>query len=97
MKIRINNFGFWCKDEADYLRFCKIVDDPEQFAPSYQAWLDRAEKVLDASAKQGIIIIKVNADPDEFVEWCNVNACRPNQSSRMKFAAIKGDSKRGYG
>jgi len=96
-RIRLNNFGFWIKDEPDYLRFRQIVDDPAQLGDSYATWLDSAKKITDAAQKQRIIIIKVNADPDAFLTWCKANSRRPDQRSRMRFAIIKGTSKRGYG
>jgi hypothetical protein len=85
----LNQAVFWYKDEATYLRFREIIEDKAQIACPYSAWVALAQKQIDTIAKQGVFLVKINADPDEFVQWCEINACPPNQRARQVFAAMK--------
>ena len=85
----LNQAVFWYKDETTYLRFREIIEDKAQISCPYPTWVALAQKQIDAIAKRGVILVKINADPDEFVQWCKVNTCSPNQRARQVFAAMK--------
>ncbi|HEY3762162.1 MAG TPA: hypothetical protein VGN23_10495 [Verrucomicrobiae bacterium] len=93
----LNNAVFWYKDEATYLRFREIIEDKAQISCPYAEWVALAQKQIDALAQKRIILVKVDADPDEFVQWCKVNSRPPNQAARQLFATIKLDGKFGRG
>jgi hypothetical protein len=80
-----------------YLRFREIIEDKAQISIPYSTWVADSQKKIDALAKKGVFLIKINADPDEFVAWCKVNAYPPNQQARMRFAVIKYAANMGYG
>ena len=87
------NGVFWCKDEADWKRFREIVADPETLNISYDEWLKLSQSRFDELVKAGIptgsLFIKVKADPDAFIKWCQINSHPLNQKSRMLYAVEK--------
>lgn len=93
----MKNGLFWYKDEAAYLRFREIVEDKAQLAAPYADWVIKAEELINEVATRGIILVKVKADPDEFIRWCNVNSCRPDSLARRNFAIAKVDAIIGNG
>lgn len=85
----LNQAVFWYKDEPTFLRFREIIEDKAQIACPYSTWVSLAQKKIDAAAKQGVVLIKIKADPDEFLQWCKVNSYAPNQRARQTFAVMK--------
>jgi hypothetical protein len=78
---------FWYRDEVTYQRFREIIEDKGQLASPYATWLANAEKFIKEGSRQGIITIKIVADPNAFVDWCRVNSKAPNSSARSEYAA----------
>ena len=93
----LNQALFWYKDEATYLRFREIFENDAQLSLPYSQWVAVVNKQIDEIAKRGIILVKIEADPNEFVAWCNINAYPPNQRARTVFAAVKLRDKFGHG
>jgi hypothetical protein len=97
MKHRIRNGLFWYKNEATYLRFREIISDPEQIASPYSKWVSDTEEKIEGFAKRGIHLVKIKADPDEFLAWCKINSRKPDGRARSIFAGIKFSSVIGNG
>jgi hypothetical protein len=85
----LKNGVFWYRDEATYLRFREIIEDKERLASPYDAWAIKAQKVINDKAKQGVFLIKIKADPDEFIAWCKINSRPLDSPARMEFAMMK--------
>jgi len=60
----------WYKDEATWRRFKDLCEDKDQFGTSYQDWVTNAQRKLDELARQGINLIKIESDPEQFSAWC---------------------------
>jgi len=93
----LKNGVFWYRDEPTYLRFRDIIEDNHQIAMPYQEWVIKSQQFIDDKAKQGVFIIKINAEPDEFVRWCEINCAKPDYRARMAFAMEKVNSIIGSG
>ena len=89
MAINLKNGVFWYRDEVTYLRFREIIDDPQQISMTYAEWVVLSDKVIQEQAKKAVFLIKIKADPDEFIEWCNINSRRPDSHARMAYAALQ--------
>ena len=85
----LKNGVFWYRDEAAYLRFREIIEDKYKLVSPYEDWVIKAQKVIDDAAKKGLFLIKIKADPDEFINWCKINSCKPDHKARIAFAAMK--------
>ena len=80
---------FWIRNESDFNRLLQIVIDPDNFGESYVAWVQSANQMLEVQRRQGLVLTKIYADPDEFAEWCRVNSRSPDRQSRILYAAQK--------
>ncbi|HEY1662333.1 MAG TPA: hypothetical protein VGI03_07935 [Verrucomicrobiae bacterium] len=89
VSMNLKNGLFWYRDEATYLRFREIIDDKDQLVSPYSVWVAKAEKFIEEKAEQGTFLVKIKADPDEFVSWCNINSRKPDGRARMLFAIEK--------
>jgi len=85
----LKNGLFWYRDEATYLRFREIIEDKDRLVSPYDAWVIKAQKVIDDAAKQGMFLIKIKADPDEFIAWYKINSRPLDGTARMEFAMMK--------
>lgn len=88
MKIRSNNAAFWCKDELTFVRLSKVMVD-DGWPTTYSGWLENANKFIAAAQKKGLIVTKIEADPDEFSSWCRVNSRPADGGSRIRYAVEK--------
>ena len=88
MKIRSNNASFWCKDEATFIQLSSFMEK-DNWPATYAQWLKNANKFTTAMLKQGIILTKIEADPDEFSAWCRLHSRPADSKSRCFYAAEK--------
>jgi hypothetical protein len=79
----------WFYDEANYRRFKEICEDGNKFPATYAAWLEVATKKTAAVARANGAIRKIQADPDDFLLWCKINAVAPNQVGRTRYASVR--------
>lgn len=85
----------WFKDRDTYLRFQKMCPD---MTNTYDQWVDLAAKqVLALERDMGIVMVKVEAAPEEFATWCEVNSRSHDGRSRAAYAGIKGRESRKIG
>ena len=70
--------------EADWPRWRSI--DPD-FQPDYDHWLRRIESAIREFEAQGVRVVKVDVDVDEFLIWATVsNGGRVDSQTRAAFA-----------
>ena len=73
----------WMRKE-DWPRWLAI--DPD-FQPDYNHWLKRMEATVKQFEDKGTLLEKVIINPDEFVEWCDVNGYKVGSKARSTYAA----------
>ena len=56
---------------------------------TYAEWVKNSQNYTAAMLKQGVILTKIEADPDEFSAWCRLHACKADRSTRSRYAAEK--------
>ncbi|HKJ30895.1 MAG TPA: hypothetical protein VKA34_03665 [Balneolales bacterium] len=78
----------WWKPEQ-WERAKEICIDGDDFEPDYQEWKKMAERKLIELHQQGINIVKVEIDLDEFINWCNENGKSTDGNARTEFVALK--------
>ena len=79
---------FWFRDSADYERMRSLAEDGDTFFSSYSQWLQAAEKAFKQMQKTGRVI-KVEADIDDYISWCNHTGRSINSKSRVAYANAK--------
>jgi hypothetical protein len=73
--------------EADYLEIIRIMDDAQNFNPTFAGWeekMRRRESELNAS---GISTIRAIIDPKAFPGWCALRGLKVDSYARQRFAA----------
>lgn len=78
----------WFRQE-DWPRWCAM--DPG-FQPDYEHWRERIEEAFARYQAEGVPVVKVTLDPDEFLEWSRGNNAGVGTKARATFAAFKGQS-----
>jgi hypothetical protein len=80
--------------EDDYGEIRKIMSDPVRFPKTFQAWLVRTNREVEALRLHGHSVQRMKIDPGAFVAWCERKRRGRNLRSRLDFAAslLVGDS-----
>ena len=81
------HFAPWYRRE-DYALIREVMEDGEDAFPlTFDEW-ERNER--EAAKREGIIIIPVFIDPDEFFSFCNRRKIPLNKTTRAGFANSRG-------
>jgi len=91
MKLNNNQAVFWCRDETDFMRMKQVMADPETWPKTYAEFAADGEELIAKAWKQGVLITKVEADPDAFVTWCKVEGRQPDRRARIMYAVQQFD------
>ena len=78
----------WYTPET-WARICETATDRDRLEPTYDEWVQMAEKSLRNMADAGIIPFKVMIDADEFFAWCQSHEKQNDGGSRAQFASFK--------
>lgn len=79
----------WYKDEATYFRFPELCVDKEQFFDSYAEWLVSAQKKVKDRQQEGLLVQKIDTDPDQFALWCRSSSRKRDGTARAAYAALQ--------
>ena len=86
MKLRNNSALFWCGSEQGFLRMKEVMSDPDVWPKTYADFVHMADELVEAAKKKGILLTKIDADPDAFLAWCQVKSCAPDRGARQLYA-----------
>jgi len=84
---KVCSIPYYRNDQYDRLREVSI--DKETFSISYDEMLSITESKHKEMEKKGFLVVKIDVEIDELVEWCNLNCVKINPESRTKFALYK--------
>jgi hypothetical protein len=70
----------------DYPVLLKLFSDPDKLPTTYDAWLERAERVEGQCQKAGFGVAKIWIRPVPFAAWCKERNVSPDQMARLTFA-----------
>ena len=81
-------------DRRDYPVLLKLFSDPDKLPATYDAWLDRAERVERQFKRAGFAVARIWIRPVAFAAWCKERNVSPDQRARLTFAneAARGNS-----
>jgi hypothetical protein len=71
------NFAPWYRRE-DYALVREIMDDGDALPLTFDEWEKNAESERGAAKREGVSIIPVFVDPDEFFTFCKEKKISPN-------------------
>lgn len=85
--MKIHKTGMAWYQPNDYERLKQIFSDGDKLPATYEQWLQKAENGIAQLRRDGHVIVKVNLNPDTFIEWCRVRGLDVNSDSRRRFAS----------
>jgi hypothetical protein len=77
----------WARKE-DYPALLSIFEDADDLPPTWERFIERAEKMEQSYKDQGYIVERVYMDPETFSDWCHTHGVGINSQGRMRFAAV---------
>jgi hypothetical protein len=69
----------------DYPALLKLFSDPDKLPATYDAWLERAERVERQFQKAGFDVVRIRIRPVSFSAWCKERMVLPDQAARLTF------------
>ena len=87
MQVRVTGMAWYREDTFTRLR--AMFEDGDKLHRTYKEWLVAAEAGRKSYESQGIRVICVDIDPDNFPEWCKANGMKLNAEARIKFANVR--------
>ena len=83
------NFAPWYRRQ-DYPLMREVMDDGETLPLSFDEWEKNAECEQAAAKREGVSIVPVFLDPDEFFTFCKEKKISPNCKTAAEFASSRG-------
>jgi len=82
-------FAPWYRRQ-DYALVREIMEDAETFPRAFDEWEKNAENERAAAKRDGVNIIPVFLDPDEFFTFCKEKKIPPNSVTAAAFVSSRG-------
>ena len=73
-------------DRRDYPVLLKLFSDPDKLPATYDAWLDRAERVERQFRRASFAVARIWIRPVSFAAWCKDRNVSLDQAARLRFA-----------
>jgi hypothetical protein len=89
---------FWIQNEKDYAVLKSLNPVPPVLSQSdYVSWARKGEEHIKKALSQGVVLVKINVDPEEFIGWMQEKGERFNWTAMGDFALLKSEGKFGEG
>jgi hypothetical protein len=75
----------WYKDEATYHRAREIFTDPKDMPATYKEWQTLVQREREEIKGAGNIVLRVDIEPETFIDWCKVHGFLPDAPGRTAF------------
>lgn len=75
-----------CYRPEHYERIKEIMDDGDKLPETFEKWRQRSNAPEAAFERQGIKIVRVYLDPDEFMQWCKARGMNLDAKARNEYA-----------
>ena len=82
-------FAPWYRRE-EYALIREIMDDRDTLPLNFDEWEKNAESERAAAKREGVTLIPVFLDPDEFFTFCKEKKISPNSVTAAEFANSRG-------
>lgn len=70
----------------EYAELLALFSDSKMMPPTFDAWLEHAERVEKRLAEAGFAVARVWIRPAPFAAWCRAHNASPDQRARLTFA-----------
>ena len=75
----------WFKDELAYRRALAIFTDSKNMPTTFEDWKTLVKRQHEEIKGTGNIAIRVDFDPETFIDWCNARGFQANSQARGAF------------
>jgi hypothetical protein len=75
----------WFKDELTYHQALAIFIDSKNMPASFEDWKTLVRRECEEIKRAGNIALRVDLDPETFVDWCNLHGFRADSQGRTAF------------
>ena len=75
----------WFNDELIYRRALAVFIDSKNMPASFEDWKALVGRECEEIKRAGNIALRVDIDPETFVDWCNVHGFRADSQGRTAF------------
>jgi hypothetical protein len=86
------DFAPWYRRE-DYERIRQIMDDGDEFPPTFDEWEVNAKRGIERAASMDFILKPITFDPDEFLTFCDAKKIPRDSKARAMFGIERGRAK----
>ena len=75
----------WFNDELIYRRALAVFIDSKNMPASFEDWKALVKRESEEIKHAGNIALRVDINPETFVDWCNVHGFRADSQGRTAF------------
>lgn len=83
----MNFCAIYFASEKELISFWESVPNATP-APSYETWLESFNTMAQQAEMQGLTVVKVKADIDDFLAFCRESDIAPNTSAARRGYAV---------
>lgn len=89
MSLQVSVIGFFWMELDDWDALLPQFVDRANFPAQYEHWVKAVENGMQKVARPGVEILKIRAEPDEFLGWCRLKGLDVNSHARTEYASEK--------
>ena len=82
-------FAPWYRSE-EYALIREIMDDRDTLPLNFDEWEKNAESERAAAKREGVTLVPIFLDADEFFTFCKEKKISPNRTTAAAFASSRG-------
>jgi hypothetical protein len=86
MQVQIVGMAWYRTETFAQLR--AMFEDGHKLHRTYKEWFAAAEGGRKKFESQGVRVVCVDIDPNQFPEWCKANGMKLNAEGRNKYASF---------
>jgi hypothetical protein len=75
----------WFKDELTYHRALEVFPDSRDMPASFKDWETLVKREREEVERAGNIALRVDIDPETFVDWCCLHGFQADSKGRTAF------------
>jgi hypothetical protein len=79
--------------QEDYARVYRLAPGGGGMEKTYEEWKEAADAAVVRLALQGLRVVRVTVDPDEFEAWLKANRLTSTSGNRARYVAEMADGK----
>jgi hypothetical protein len=75
----------WFKDKLTYHQALAVFTDSKNMPASFEDWKTLVKRECEVIKGAGNVALRVDIDPETFVDWCNLHGFRADSQGRTAF------------